>query len=357
MVRVRKASSLIFSTKSSVREDFRKALFQQPKTDNDFADRFIREAPSLLPASFLESFVSIRSRLVEINSIPNIVYTANSHWYDDQFKIWAAEMRIFGARMVFSEHGGSFEGAELLFDFEQRISDHYISGWPPRRPNETQLPLRLVSSKTKKRGSYEKGNLLLVTYPGVKWSIRASSQPQSYRAMSIADDLERLVDRLKAIPASKITVQLAQSDLSWGLLESHYSSGSLSDCETAKSPLSVMLRKARLVVCTYPQTTFMDSLMAGVPTILLFTQDVSGLSDNSQEVLTKLSEQGVVFYSAEQAANFIDSIWGNPMEWWKASDTRRAIDEFLRFTMLDKEKPLDCLSGFLQQAVLQKKSS
>jgi putative transferase (TIGR04331 family) len=347
LVRVKKPTRESLSGNFSARKDFREYLSSKPATGNQLADLFLREVPYLLPKSFLEHFDRLRSEMISLNAIPKIVLTANSHWYDDSFKIWAAEMRACGSKLVFSEHGGSFEALEYLFDFEQRAADIFISGWPPRRSNEKLLPLRLDARKVNRKLSKFRRNLVLITYPGDKWAIRASSQPQSYRAVSVAQDLDSLVSALRVVPKPNVLVQLKKSGFSWKLLESRYASGNLSSCRVVRETLPRVLKQARLVVCTYPQTTFTDSLIEGVPTILMFNPDVSGVSEDAMSVIRILRDQNIVFFSPVEAAKFIDSVWDNPFDWWNLPGTQAAVGEFMRFSGLDSDSPLIQWSLFL----------
>ncbi len=351
VVRVRRPSKGPLSANNRARRHFLEYLSDQPSTNNYFADLFLQETPHILPESFLENFDSLRSQMISLNSTPKLVFTANSHWYDDFFKIWAAEMREHGSKLVFAEHGGSFQAAQHIFNFQQRSSDVFVSRWPPKHEGEISLPLRLEPRKRERKLSKSSRNLVLITYPGDKWAIRASSQPQSYRAVSIAQDLSTLVGALKLVPKDRVIVQLKKTWSSWKLLESRYTSGNLSNCRIARDTLPKVLKQARLIVCTYPETTFTDSVLEGIPTILLFNPKVSRVTHDAMNVIRGLQKQNIVFFSDVEAARFIDSVWRDPFTWWNSPDTQLALGEFIRFSGLDQKSPVESWSRFFADLV------
>ena len=98
------------------------------------------------------------------------------------------------------------------------------------------------------------------------------------------------------------------------------------------SPSSRTLRDAfarsRLIVCTYPQTTFSEAMHSGIPTVLLYPEKLWQLDNAFGDLVRELRKSRVVFSDPIKAADHVNEIWKDADEWWARADTARVREMF-----------------------------
>ena len=85
---------------------------------------------------------------------------------------------------------------------------------------------------------------------------------------------------------------------------------------------------SKVIVCTYPQTTFSEALNSGIPTILLYSRDSWEFDENFQDLITQLKNNQIIFTCPKAAANHINSILDNPDLWWNKSEIIEARQSY-----------------------------
>ena len=96
------------------------------------------------------------------------------------------------------------------------------------------------------------------------------------------------------------------------------------------------LDNAKLVICTNPQTTFLESIASG-PTIGLFNyKDWLPTKDNL-EIYKKLRENNILFEDAKELANFINKRWNAIDSWWEDSKKKKLIDQYIELFQKDTD--------------------
>ena len=53
---------------------------------------------------------------------------------------------------------------------------------------------------------------------------------------------------------------------------------------------------SKLIVCTYPETTFLESMCSGVPTILLYLHDIWKFDDRFKSTVDNLYKNKIIFF-------------------------------------------------------------
>jgi putative transferase (TIGR04331 family) len=315
---------------------------------DDFLSFFLHVVPNILPCTFLELFKPITDAAIECNGIPRVSMTANAHWYDDTFKLWLARSASLGTKVILSEHGGSFKALDYHFDFEQRSSDIFISGWPSSSDKELQLPLSTFIGRNPLRPNFVGTQLLIISYTGSKWAIRAASHPQSYRALSVVQTCTEFLSDIKLIKKSLITIKVQDSMLLWKRLEAEYLRLMTLGYGLKLDSLERNLKQAKFVVCLYPQTAYMDAFLSGRPTILLFDEAISGVDQQSQTLLQKMRENGMCFSDAKVASRFVEEVWDYPDTWWNSESIREVRSEIAKYMMVCTDRPINTWASFLR---------
>lgn len=315
--------------------------------DDQFVRFFLEVFPEILPRSYVESFRDITQASVLANGTPEATITANGHWYDDPYKLWLAHSANHGTKVILSEHGGSLRAKDFLFGFEQRSSDIFVSGWPPSSPKEIQLPLSTFIGRRTVRNIHQADKLLVIAYPGDKWALRASSQPQSYRGLSTVLMCKEFLRRLPEKTKGSVSIKVLTEKSSWARLQDEYQDLREAGYEVRSGSLQNNLVHSKLVVCLYPQTTYTDALLSGKPVILVFDEAVSGVDKRSRELLRSMEENQMFFSGSKGAAEFVASVWEDPEKWWNSEAVKAVRSTISEYAMLDQGNSLSLWAHFL----------
>ena len=93
--------------------------------------------------------------------------------------------------------------------------------------------------------------------------------------------------------------------------------------------LDAHIKLSKLVICTYPQTTFFDAIMSG-PTILVYNPKLWKQYKELDKPYKFLKENNIIFDNPKDAANHINNIWKDIDEWWLKEDVINARNMFLK---------------------------
>tara|TARA_B100001057_G_C22599291_1_gene852105 strand:- start:1 stop:324 length:324 start_codon:yes stop_codon:yes gene_type:complete len=92
-----------------------------------------------------------------------------------------------------------------------------------------------------------------------------------------------------------------------------------------------VIQNSKIVVCTYPETTFTLSMLSGVPTILILTvEDLNLLNSKFKNLINKLLKSKILFYNSNEAAKHINKIIDNPLKWYNSNDVKKTRMEYLK---------------------------
>lgn len=296
------------------------------------------------PSAYLEEFDALAKLAKQIRMKPKLVLTANAHWGNDLFKHWCAEQFSVGTKLVAMEHGGSFVPAFSAMHFEESIADLKTTWAIPCHEKHVQLPSnKLAEMKIYSTRRY----LSVVGYETPRYSFRVEACPkvgqmQIQYEMSCAMYAALTVSiqacfRVKPYPSSGWNS--AQRYLDTLGQDKVYLRGRFCD----------FLAEARIVVCTYPQTTFSEAMISGVPSILYFPQDLWEIDPQMLPLLKQMRLARIVFHDPIAAASHVNAIWDAPDVWWESSDVVSARERFLREALATGKDWLNEWAAFINK--------
>lgn len=328
------------------------ALAHARSSRNEGFEAFLwRRLGSDLARPYLEGFDDLQRRARDLKLRCRVIATANAHWHNELFKVWAAERVLEGARLVTAEHGGSFPGREYVFNAEEHMADVHTPTYLPHHPAHHQMPPTKYAGVRPGRGAGGTW-LLMVPYEGPRYTIRAAAQPHASQTLDCFRDSVAFADVLPATVRAHLRVKLRGLDpaADWELRDRYTDRLGAAHVVDGMA-LDRAFSHARLVVCTYPQSTFTEAILSGRPTVMFFDPAVHELHPVADEVVTMLQRVGVIFSDPREAARQVVRVWGAPHRWWQAPDVQRATRAFLSATMNDVRAPLWRWAGFLRAQV------
>ena len=329
-------------------EDFpldedKRRLFCKSKFEDRF-ERFARELlPSLMPKSYLENFSSIRSYVLKkFPNQPNQVFTANAYQADDGFKIWVAEKKEAGCKLIIGQHGGHFGVGKFnqTVDHQLLIASSFLSwGWKyDRQLKVVKLPSIQLSGvadlKYKKDGFILHILSSLPRYFYCHYSIPVAGQCLSY--------LENQIEFARSLDNSsnehyRIRLDPSSGSRGWNIEVQYDSLGYSEKIDHSKEGLWSQIQKSRLCVCTHNATVFLETLSRNFPTIVFWDERFNELSTDSKPLIELLVDAEILFYCPKEAAKKVNSISENIDAWWFSEKVQSARTKFCdRYALTSK---------------------
>jgi putative transferase (TIGR04331 family) len=285
--------------------------------------------------AFVENFSHLRRESMRIfPKNPKAIVTASGYAYNEGFKFWAAEQVESGARLVVAQHGGHYGVGKwsATEEHEVEISDRFLTwGWVQEssrkvRPVGAAQLRRFAESKRVRRD----GDILWVLMAIPRWAYFLYSVPIGPQFRHYMDEQIRFAHHSSAPVRQLLQVRLHPYDYGWqeDVFFQRMCPGIRA--ERGSGSFHRQLRECRLVVATYNATTYLESFVANIPTIVFWDPQHWEIRGEAAELFEALELAGVLHYSPESAAELLNEIYCDPHSWWQQSKiqhVRRAVCE------------------------------
>lgn len=306
------------------RGDFRVALKPRDAFEAFVFERVFRD----LPAAYWEGFASLQAKVREIRLTPKVILTANAHWNNEVFKLWCAESAQAGVKIVVMQHGGSVPPEFNLMGFEEDISDVKTTWSVPFHPKHRRLPAnKLAAAKIASSGE----TLAVLGLEVSRYPIRVEAAPVSAQALTSTEYSCELHDALTGGAKAAFRVKPFIS-VGWNTRQ-RYIDALGADKVSGERDFRRFLASARIIVCTYPQTTFSEGIASGIPTIALYPRKFWDVIPEFEPLVEQLRAAKIIFNDPKAAAAHIDAVWADPARWWESPEVLRARAEFKRLAV------------------------
>lgn len=319
-------------------------LLESHFSANDSFEKFLchrlfKDAPS----GFLESFTNIRNDVLKLKLEPSVIVTAYYHWSSDPFKIWAAEKVVKGSSFVVVEHGGSIHPRFDTMNFEDEIVTGRITWCAPYKENHTQLP----PSKLVDRSGGTSGDwCTIVGFENPRYVYRATAAPHVSQCLVGFLLICQLVDRLDGDLRAAVRFK-PYVDMGWSLGD-RFADKFGKEAVLLEKSLPAVFRKSKIIICTYPNTTFSEGMLSGKPTLLFYPPHLWETLKVFDELLTTLIAAKILHQDPVGLALHLIDIWKDPTEWWDSDAVVEARRKFCKICVSENEGWLASWSAHLQ---------
>ncbi len=286
-----------------------------------------------IPRCLVESYGALRDRARSVSTRTKAIVTANNHWTNVHAKAWMAEQTNKGVKLVILEHGGSFPAYKELFDFEEDVADIKATWYLPYHKKHTQLPpskLVAVFKKALPRAetslSRKYCSIIGNEYP--RYVYRAHYYPMAAQCLVSLNLAVRLYKGLDEEVKQVFRVK-PYPDQGWNTRQ-RYSDILGPERMLAESKLNRVFCLSKLIVCTYPETTFSEAMASGIPTVMIYPEHLYERHPVAFSLLEMLRSARIIFHDPMNAAAHINAIWKDPAQWWSRADVLHVRNEFLR---------------------------
>ncbi len=297
------------------------------KCDNNFEKFVCKNLLNQLPMLILEGFSSLLIKTKKIKTDANLIFSANNHMCNLFFQTWIAEKINKGARFISSSHGGGIPDRYSMFKHEELISYKKTTWHIPCFDNHVQLTPNKISKKYRKVGF---GNyLLLIGFEFSLYSNRCQSGPGSSLYFEEYNKNLKFCRLLNNEPFKMLKIKPHKHNVisGWNTYKRYIDDISAEKISSEKI-LSHAIHSSKLIVCTYPQTSFLESMLSGVPTILLYLEKYWETDPVFDDLIECLKNAKIIFSDTKMAAKHVNTIWNNPIEWWNSEKVLTAREIF-----------------------------
>lgn len=283
-----------------------------------------------LPITLLEGYRSLCDQVNRIPLKPKAMLTASAHWQDKIAKMWFAERVKQGSKLVVLEHGGSLPARKELFNFEEDIADIKGTWFTPYHAKHRQVvPSKLVSRYKKKNTSHD--YCVVIGNECSRWVFRSHFYPmgaqclvsydQTIRFYELLDEQVKACFKIRPYPDQGLNTQQRFTD-------------SLGEEKILNvSTIDKAFALAKVIICTYPETTFSEAMASGIPTLLIYPELYYERHRVAEDLLHTLRAAQIVFHDEKATAEHLNDIWSNPSGWWQSTHVIHARDKFQKLAM------------------------
>ncbi len=323
-------------------------VLTRPEQDFDRFDRFFfASLACCLPRMYVEGFDQVATHYQEhFHGFAKLEYVVNEPWIGDSYSSFAlALLREQGVKHIYNEHnflahqflrnnhryilplvdrfvtlgwfdesipnlvrGGSLREWVLDKNYRKEHKIVFISGQPPIKPPEfsatygdfgafnakSHLDFNMRFFRTLNTATLPE--MVYRGYPTDRFVVAHLDPPM------FAYDQEYVLREY--MPQFKLIDNLSPSG-------------------------QVLMQKARLVVIDYLSTSYIESMLADIPTVFFWNRSNYPLEDAHAEFYASLIVAGICQTDPEQAAAFVDAIKDDPESWWRRQSVQDAKNGFL----------------------------
>lgn len=314
---------------AKLNDDIRKNLQNIGLGEDEFEQCLSAMLFADMPICFVENFhgVSRDAQNVYPKS-PNAIFSANSWYYEEEFKQWAAKSAEKGSLLIGTPHGGSYGG---LLDMpsenhEAAIVDRYYS-WGWTRTDCAAKVIPFPASKLTGRKKIGASNLKV----GILWAATSSSRyllqfpslPKFFYDYIAWQGRFAKTLNLQLVSAARLRPH--REDDGWGIIPRIKECVPSIGIETWDIPFQDSLANCRLYVCDHFSTTFAEALAANQPTILFWDNQANELRSEAQPYYDLLRTAGILFDSPERAGEAVNQVYDDVESWWNDPERQNAV--------------------------------
>ncbi len=303
------------STEFNARDPLGEKIAAGVTAATPFESFLLKRIVNDIPFVYLEGYTTLQSKTSKIAMRPRAIFTANAHWGNELFKLWSAEQVLLGTKLVTMEHGGCIPPAFSSMSFEENIADRRTTWSMPYHNKHVRLPAnKLATVDIKSTQKY----IAVLDYDMPRYCFRAEASPKAGQALIHHDMVCQLYESLdKNIQANFLVRPYPGCSWGWNMRQRLIDKLG-EDRISSESNYYKFLSQARVIVCTYPQTTFSEAMASGLPSILCYPAHLWETIPEMDPLLDSLKAAKILFTDATMAATHINAVWNNPIMWWES---------------------------------------
>ena len=105
------------------------------------------------------------------------------------------------------------------------------------------------------------------------------------------------------------------------------------------------IQESQLVIIDYISTAYLESILMDIPTVFFWDMNAYYLNDKNKNFFKPLIDVGICQTDPIEAANFIENIKDDPLDWWLSQKVQNGKNQFLDNNFGKPEKMISYLVG------------
>ena len=194
---------------------------------------------------------------------------------------------------------------------------------------------------------------LLVTYAMPQQSYNILSSPVASQWLNYLNDQYNFVSNLADSVRDALTVRLYPHDYCWDQVarwRDHFPTLQLDD---GRSQFASLIRISQLFIGTSNGTTFLESIILNVPTVIFWNPQHNELRASAIPYFEDLKRVGIFHESPESAAKHVNSIWDNINAWWDTPELQAVLQRFTKRYCFQPGDLLDRVEAALRETIAE----
>ena len=314
--------------------------------------------PAQIPAVYLEGYQLLVQQASDLPwpKKPKLIWTSNSYWADDTFKVWAAAKVDQGTPLVTGQHGGGY--GMNLFEFTEdhqiAICDSFLTwGWmePDQAKHKPVGALKLAGHR--KNNCEKKTKTLLVIDGRPQQSYHILSSPVASQWLNYLNDQYNFVSNLADSVRDALTVRLYPHDYCWDQVARWRDRFPTLQLDDGRSQFASLIRISRLFIGTCNSTTYLESIILNVPTVIFWNPQHNELRASAIPYFEDLKRVGIFHESPESAAQHVNSIWENINAWWETPELQAVLQRFAKRYCFNPGDLLNRVEAALRETIAE----
>lgn len=288
-----------------------------------------------IPCELVEGFDTHSKLSIGFPKIKNI-FTTFLHYNDINFKIFISKVLEKKGKLNILEHGGGLPWKSMNFFFEEKIFTKKYTWAKEFYVNQKQF--LNFSLKDKYYEIYNKNSenkiisIITTIFPNYFFKMALANQNFHFEnyILRINNFLENIDNNHKK--NIFLRPHPSENDKYYKPVYKNLKKENKKIKLFKKSQdFKYVIQNSKIVVCTYPETTFTLSMLSGVPTILILgVEDLNLLNSKFKNLINKLLKSKILFYNSNEAAKHINKIIDNPLKWYNSNDVKKTRMEYLK---------------------------
>ena len=308
--------------------DLRNRIILKKNYKSNFELFLYNEIKYSIPKSYLENYISYLEYLKNFSKKKRLIIGSTLMLFNDKFKIFLAESKLNRSKYFFYDHGYGFHPKNgLIFKHLVKICDKFITSQKLLKfKKKLNLHCNFFSEKIKQKGENKK---ILITYvEHEKYLVRFPIEivPFCYQV----ENFKKLIGCLKNLKSEikevlKFRVKESNSLNSDLRFANTFGKKRLENAKLITYAKS--LDESKLVICFFPQTSYIEPIAKNIPTILIGNKFGIFNHPDFNQILTKLKKFNMYFDDYSLAVKFINSNYSHISKWWN----NHKLQKFRRF--------------------------
>ena len=298
-----------------------------------------------IPKSYLEDYSKIVkfSKKLPWSRNPKIVFTANNNYFDDVFKIWAAEKKKnFNSKLVYCCHGGGFQTHLFSSDnfFLKRTCDKILVwGKNGFKNKKIKTFLNIKSSSKpftqKQIVNYDELKILIIQeMPMLYTYCLASSLTHFSEFKTYVDKQKQFLERLDEEVKQKVIIRLGSNNAesSGNGFEDYekkiWNNGTHKYLlESRNIPAIESINRCYIIIITQLSSTLLlECISSNIPFIIFADLKKQVVNPYFKKILLNLKGSQIFFDQPKKISNFLNQTNALKVkQWWKSKKIQKKI--------------------------------